>query len=364
MAGSITDAAQTGNKGPELMAVMWSMTTLATLLVIARLCVRQRMLRNFGFDDWLIGASMIFGLLFVATATVSVTYGYGKHTTNLGTRATELALMWNMISFIFGIISFALPKLAVAALLHRILNPNKIQRIVVWGLVIMVSIIALINILIYVTMCDPPQALWKTSMVVRGEATCRNVWILVNYATFNGAFSAFVDLFLAIYPGMVLYKLQMSLRKKIALTAALGMGSIAAAVAMVKCAQIKGLADQTDPTYGTVSLVLWTNVEANVVVIAACIPTLQPMLELILRKLKLSSTSKAQSKPSTYAQYKIYDNQSSSRAHVSKKERPTPLSKKESQESILNDIEQYQIRRTDEVYVEYEMQPPKETCLK
>lgn len=59
MAGSITDAPQTGNKGPEMMAVMWSMTTLAMLLVIARLCVRQRMLRNFGFDDWLIGASMV-----------------------------------------------------------------------------------------------------------------------------------------------------------------------------------------------------------------------------------------------------------------------------------------------------------------
>ncbi|CAG8907199.1 unnamed protein product [Penicillium egyptiacum] len=196
MAGSITDAAETGNKGPEMMAVMWSMTTLATVLVIARLCVRQRMLRNFGFDDWLIGASMIFGIIFVVTATVSVTYGYGRHTSNLGPRATELALMWNMISFIFGIISFAIPKLAVAALLHRILNPSLIQRIIVWGLVILVAIIALINILIYVTMCNPPQALWKPSMVLKGEGTCRNVWILINYATFNGGERCSMDLIL------------------------------------------------------------------------------------------------------------------------------------------------------------------------
>ncbi|CAG8084887.1 unnamed protein product [Penicillium nalgiovense] len=358
MAGSMTDVAKTGDKGPKMMAVMWTMTALATLLVIARLCVRQRMLRNFGFDDWLIGASMIFGLIFVATATVSVAYGYGQHMSNLDPKTVEPALMWNMISFIFGIISFAIPKLAVAALLHRILNPSLIQRITVWGLAILVAIIALINILIYVTMCNPPQALWKPSMILKGEATCRDVWILINYATFNGAFSAFVDLFLAIYPGVVLFKLQMSLRKKIALTAALGLGSIAAATAIVKCTQIKGLADQTDPTFSTVPLVVWTNVEANVVVIAACIPTLQPMLELILRKLKLVSTFKGHSKPSSYAQHNLYDNQSSSRAHVSKKEKPTP-SRKESQESILNDLERYQIRRTDEVHVEYEMQQPK-----
>lgn len=211
MAGSMTDVAKTGDKGPEMMAVMWTMTALATLLVIARLCIRQRMLRNFGFDDWLIGASMviipsvsasseilldqdfwhirllqIFGLIFVATATVSVTYGYGQHMSNLDPKTVEPALMWNMISFIFGIISFAIPKLAVAALLHRILNPSLIQRITVWGLVILVAIIALINILIYVTMCNPPRALWKPSMILKGEATCRDVWILINYATFNG----------------------------------------------------------------------------------------------------------------------------------------------------------------------------------
>lgn len=40
------------------------------------------------------------------------------------------------------------------------------------------------------------------------------------------AFSAFVDLFLAIYPGVVLFKLQMSLRKKIALTSAFGLGAM------------------------------------------------------------------------------------------------------------------------------------------
>ncbi|KAJ5533843.1 hypothetical protein N7527_000097 [Penicillium freii] len=381
MAGSMTDAPKTGNKGPGMMAVMWSMTTLATFLVIARLCVRQRMLRNFGLDDWLIGASMIFGLLFVATTTVSVTYGYGQHMMNLEPRSAELALMWNMISFIFGIISFAIPKLAVAALLHRILNPNFTQRIIVWGLASLIAVIAIVNILVYVTMCDPQQALWKTSMVLSGEAKCRDIWILINYAIFNGgercsmglvilvtvtdnphawtAFSAFVDLFLAIYPGVVLFKLQMSLRKKIALTSAFGLGAIASATAMVKCAQINGLADHTDPTFSTVSLVVWTNVEANVVVIAACIPTLQPMLELILRKLKLVSTSKSHSKPSSYAQHKVYDNQLSSRTHVSKKERTTPLRKRESQESILNDLEQYQIRRTDEVHVEYEMQRPK-----
>jgi hypothetical protein len=40
------------------------------------------------------------------------------------------------------------------------------------------------------------------------------------------ASSAFVDLYLAIYPATVLMKLHMSLRKRIALCAALGLGAM------------------------------------------------------------------------------------------------------------------------------------------
>lgn len=208
---------------------------------------------------------------------------------NLEIEDAETALLWNMISFIFGIISFALPKLAVAALFHRILNPTTFQQVIIWGLVSLVALIGLVNILIYVTMCDPIQGIWKPSMVMRGEAKCRDIWILVDYATFNGgelffprisialvnhtynpiAFSAFVDLCLAIFPGIVLFKLQNVIAQEDCTVSCLRLGvnvctsdarlvysrisnriayASAAATAMVKCAQIKGLADQADPT--------------------------------------------------------------------------------------------------------------------
>jgi hypothetical protein len=47
------------DQGPTILAVMWSLTVLALVLVVARLCVRQRIIRNFGLDDWLIAFSMV-----------------------------------------------------------------------------------------------------------------------------------------------------------------------------------------------------------------------------------------------------------------------------------------------------------------
>ena len=118
--------------------------------------------------------------------TVSVHYGYGKHTPALDIPVAENALLWNTAAFIAGLVSFALSKLGVAALLDRVMNPSGLQRCIAWGLAGLVAAVNLVNIIIYVTMCEPRRALWRFHLVMEGNATCRDVWILVNFATFNG----------------------------------------------------------------------------------------------------------------------------------------------------------------------------------
>lgn len=49
----------------EIVAVMWSMTVVAMGFVIARLGVRQRILKYVGVDDWLIAASMVSSPLLI-----------------------------------------------------------------------------------------------------------------------------------------------------------------------------------------------------------------------------------------------------------------------------------------------------------
>jgi hypothetical protein len=49
---------------------------------------------------------------------------------------------------------------------------------------------------------------------------------VVDHLLIETDFSAFLDLYLAVYPSIVLYKLQMSRKKKLALCGALGIGSM------------------------------------------------------------------------------------------------------------------------------------------
>ncbi|GLA68567.1 hypothetical protein AtubIFM55763_005308 [Aspergillus tubingensis] len=180
-------------------------------------------------------------------------------------------------------------------------------------------------------MCDPARALWDTSLLSKG-AHCRSSWILVDYAIFTGA---------------------------------LGLSAVACAMAIIKCMQLPGLADLSDTTYATADLVIWTSIESNVVILASCIPTLQPLLEIILGKRSLRSTSRYQYKESS-AQLPESNKWSSKRSAHRKSKGNMMVADVGSQDSILQTVNDHgdeshymgHIRRTDNITIVYESVTP------
>ncbi|PLB40402.1 uncharacterized protein BDW47DRAFT_123424 [Aspergillus candidus] len=327
--------------GPMVLAVMWLFTGLASICVFTRLYIRLHVLRNPGPDDWIIMLSIVMGWMYCALTTKAVELGYGRHTASIPIEEAQTALKWNEAAFVFGIVSFVLPKLAVAALLDRLLLPRTLNRCIIWGLVGGLAAVGIVNIFLYVTMCDPIQALWKFTMVATGEATCRDIWILINYATFTSALSVFVDCYLAVFPSFVLFSLKMSLRKKIGLSVTMGLGFCAAGVVVVKCIQLKSLANLSDSTYSTVSLAIWTSIEANMVVIASCIPCLRPLLDFITTGTWHTKSSESQD-PSTW--------------YGTKRSRIATSISKRPEAADCDSQKNFIIRRTTDVEIQFEMQ--------
>ncbi|KAF2453059.1 hypothetical protein BDY21DRAFT_388291 [Lineolata rhizophorae] len=275
------------NKGPAIIASTVTLTALATIFVAGRTYVRSRILRHLGLDDYLILLSMIFGYVNLGLSSAAVANGNGRHFQLLTTEQQENTIMFTIAGFCPGIFSFAVPKLAVVSLLTKVMNPSKLHRIWLWFMTSMCALILFGCVIILYAQCTPSRSQWDFSIT---DKTCWSPWVLVDYAIFAGSFSATVDLYLAVYPTIVLFKLQMSIKKKLALSSALGLGSVATVVAIYKTTRIPGLASP-DFSYDTSDLVIWTSMEGNSIIIAACIPTLQPLLELILGRKALGSSS-------------------------------------------------------------------------
>ncbi|KAF4956256.1 hypothetical protein FSARC_11655 [Fusarium sarcochroum] len=115
---------------------------------------------------------------------------------------------------------------------------------------------------------------------------------------------AFLDFYLAVYPAITLWKLLMPIKKKLITSLALGMGIVSGAIGIVKATGVPTLSSQ-DVSYDLCDPLYWTSVEGNLIIIAACIPILQPLLE-ILKGRNIWSTKKG----SANRQYEDYSKQS------------------------------------------------------
>ncbi|OTB06086.1 hypothetical protein M426DRAFT_319164 [Hypoxylon sp. CI-4A] len=288
---STTDDAATAalaadNKGPAIVAVNCIVVSISTVFVISRLYVRVGMMKKFQLDDFLIVLSQLCGWLVVVFSILSVQSGNGRHIQFLEPMQISGSILWTIVGFCPGVMSFGLPKLAAIILLIRLLEPSKRHRQFLWtiGIICQLALIACIAVLF--GQCTPSRAQWDLTIT---EKTCISPYILVNLAIFAGAFSGFVDLYMAVWPASVMFSLQMNLKKRVALSVALGLGSVACIVAIYKCTRLPGLAS-SDFTYDTADLTIWTCVEGSSVIIATCIPVLRPLIELIFGRRVMGSS--------------------------------------------------------------------------
>ncbi|KAJ8106572.1 hypothetical protein ONZ43_g7024 [Nemania bipapillata] len=243
---------------------------------MSRLWVRVKIMRKFELDDFLILASDICAWISVGFAVAAVNSGSGRHIQTLTTGEIEGAILYTFAGLISGILSFCLPKLAIVKLLSTLLNPSRRHLIWLWSISIFNLLILLSALGLVFGRCYPSNSQWDFSVPAE---YCWDIWYTVDYTRGVSAFSAFVDLYLSVYPAAVLYKIRLPLKKKIALSAALGIGSISTIVAVYKITTLSSLAS-ADFTYDSYDLVIFTLAEGSVITIAACLPLLQPLLEV------------------------------------------------------------------------------------
>ncbi|KAK3400763.1 hypothetical protein B0T20DRAFT_152699 [Sordaria brevicollis] len=291
------------NKGPEIIVIIVTIVSISTAFVFARLFVRTRILGKLEVDDFLILLGAACAWICVGMTIVSIHYGFGKHASVLDLDDMQQMIKWTFFSFTPSILAFTIPKFAVVSLLTRLLNPSKWHRVFLWVLVGTCQVAILGCAIILFAQCTPTVAQWDFSIE---NKKCWSPWVLVKYSMVAGCFSALTDLYLAVYPTIVLFKLQINRKKKAALCFALGIGSVSAIVSVYKSTRLPSLAGE-DFSWDTTDLVIWSLIEGSTIIIASCIPLLQPLLDVLLGRRTLCSTPQSGGYKSGYGRHTTRD---------------------------------------------------------
>ncbi|KFX94286.1 hypothetical protein V495_07729 [Pseudogymnoascus sp. VKM F-4514 (FW-929)] len=272
---------QADNYGVQADWACWTLFVLTCVTVVLRVICRTYFARgegrlgSLGADDYITIFCVAILLLTCILVSIGSHHGLGRHMASLDPPDIVQALKWNAIISSILIWSFSLPKFAIIAILKRILDYGRKTTIVFWALALSSQACILATSVWWFKQCTPVEYGWDRSI----DGHCAPVKVMADLGYFTSAYSAFLDLFFALYPIPLIMRLNMPFKSRIAVSIALGLSGLACIVSIYKLAifgQVFEILEQ-DPTYPVPYLDILGVAEGSILLICASIPTLGPL---------------------------------------------------------------------------------------
>ncbi|KAM0328160.1 hypothetical protein ACHAQA_005567 [Verticillium albo-atrum] len=213
----------------------------------------------------------------------SANLGFGLHFWNVNpfNAPTILQIFWT--AQMFYIMIQVTAKVSILILYWRIFTARWF-RIAIWCSVTFLVTHGLLFLLLIIFQCTPVPGIWDKSL----DAKCLNV-TAIGWA--GAVFSILEDIFILVLPISEVRKLQLTLKKRIAVCLMFGVGSFACVTSMVRLKYMITFANSVDSTWDNVDIVIWSIIEVTCAIICGSLPTLRPLLQKVPGLLSSAQTS-------------------------------------------------------------------------
>ncbi|KAL0935744.1 uncharacterized protein CTRU02_210335 [Colletotrichum truncatum] len=314
------------NRGPELFAVGVTLVTTAGISIILRCYARIFLVKNFGFDDYCMVGAMVFFSLFVACAIAGIHYGTGRHYYDLDPADQSMAMKYWWFCYLWYCLSMICSKISIGWFLLRI----TVRKIDVWIIyTVMFCTVCTGVVFFFVTLlqCLPIPFFWDKS--IKGHCVEMDVIIALTYL--YSAFSVICDFTFAILPIILIWKLKMDRKTKVALVPIMAMACmfvdlpkqtlikeldsnmldiVPALQSLSACRSSRILRTKTSyvsptihptiklrlvktltraPADATVDIAIWSTTEQGLAITAGSLATLRPLFRMVVHSLGFTS---------------------------------------------------------------------------
>ncbi|OLN83358.1 hypothetical protein CCHL11_03079 [Colletotrichum chlorophyti] len=209
------------NRGPELLDVNIFFVSAAILATALRCYVRAGLVKAFGTDDWLMVLALVFFTCYTSFSVAGIHYGTGRHFRDTEKENIQEALECWWFCYLFYSLSMITSKMSIAFFLLRITS----RRLHIWIIYIAMLFTVLAGVVFFfVTLfqCQPVSFFWNKDQ----QGSCIDTNIIIALAYLYSAFSVVSDMTFACLPALLVWKLQLQMKTKLALIPLLIMGCV------------------------------------------------------------------------------------------------------------------------------------------
>ncbi|KAJ5109540.1 hypothetical protein N7456_006215 [Penicillium angulare] len=280
---------QSADRGPALEGGIWAAVIIAALIVILRVFAKFK-IKRFQVDDVLMIFAEVLAIVSTVFLTLSVKHGFGKTLGEPFTKDTSLVLKYIAIQVPIVTLSTTVARSAFIIYLLGILGTNKAYKAALWTILAIQLAGNIASAVLPLSICRNVNVLWDPTV----KTSCGDDAAIIKFAYFSNTFNSATDLFLAIFPTVVFWNLNLKLRIKISLIVLLSLGIIAMIASIIKTTKLDQVPSITNlGTTGGIELIRWGYVENAIIIITSSIPCIRPLIISSVRKISSGGFSRS-----------------------------------------------------------------------
>ncbi|KAL4800108.1 hypothetical protein BDV19DRAFT_171533 [Aspergillus venezuelensis] len=275
--------------GFDLARGMWAANAVAAVILILRVVAKFK-LRQFRFDDVLMIVAWAMTLAATVLLQKSVDHGFGTNLTKLEEPDLKVVLKAIAIEIPLVTISTGFARSAFALYIIGILGGKRAYQIMLWSVMLLQLAGNIVSGVLPLSICDNVRVLWDMTV----KTHCGDSAAVIKFAYFSSAVNTATDFFLAVFPTVVFWNLNLRLRIKISLIVLMSLGILAMIASIIKCTKYGDIPGITNlGSTGGVELIRWGYAENLIIIITSSVPCIRPLLVSSVRK--ISSAAKSRS---------------------------------------------------------------------
>ncbi|RJE23759.1 hypothetical protein PHISCL_03899 [Aspergillus sclerotialis] len=265
------------NKTPKNNGAMIAVYTLAVIAVILRFVSRMKVQRTFlGPDDWVIAASVIPLTGLLVSSLVGGRYGLGKHVWSF-TIEDVVNMRKDLFAYIFVYLPvLSIVKIGLVLFYRRIFRMN----VMMWICLALSAGYPIGTIIAFLCAPRPPSYFWKQFIDPTGGSYAYDLY---KFYIGNAAANVFIDVLIFIVPIPIVWKLQLKTFRKILVCSIFLLGVFATVASIVRIYYMTFLNTDPDITWIMGDVFVWSTIEPAMGILCACLPTLNPILQLVAK---------------------------------------------------------------------------------
>ncbi|GME32721.1 integral membrane protein [Neofusicoccum parvum] len=254
----------------DFIVITIGVTTGATVALGLRMWARAGVVGHVGLDDYAVIAAWLMGIGFFICSIQWMQYGFGDHLWNVTLAQLLKYAEWSIPVVTTYCWAPMLSKFSIL-ITYRNVNPDKLFRLGVYAMMVVIFAYSLTTTLIVSAGCRPTDP---------AKAQC-----IETLALAQGIINIVTDGLIILMPIPMIHKLQLPIGQRVVVGLVLAGGSFVIVASIVRITWIQKLPGLPDYTWEQAKVCIWSSIEIMVGIMCQCIVTLKPLAKEYVPKL-------------------------------------------------------------------------------